>query len=157
MASFKEQKPQKQLIDARSKFDDYLRKRQVAGHYVSVSLRKAPLRRQDGGKVTSKKQLATIRDYFRWDNRQQRWKSRYGGRIVTEDEIYDVILSFQRSCHKTRDKLWRHVSQKVEGIHRDDVVKAIKLWNDHDLGSLNARDDIIWGGVAGEYSRYLMF
>lgn len=97
-----ERKPTKQLTDARHKFDAYLGKALVAGHYLSVSSREAPLRRVDGDKVTALAQLAIIRDRFTWDDVQSRWTLNDGRRIVTEDEIYDIILSFQRQYRNTR-------------------------------------------------------
>lgn len=92
----------KQLTDARHDFKAYLEKSQVPGHYLSVSSPKAPLRRTDGIEVTSLAQLAIIRNVFTWDDVQSRWIGKDGGRIVTEDEIYDVILSFQRGHPNTR-------------------------------------------------------
>jgi len=51
---------------------------------------------------TALAQLAEIRDNFIWDDHHNRWAKNNGGPIVTEDKIYDVILSFQRVHRNVR-------------------------------------------------------
>lgn len=101
-SNLEDRKPPKQLTDARHAFNAYLTERPVAGHYLSVSSREAPLRRTDGDKVTALAQLAVIRDNFMWDDHRSRWTKKNGGTIVTEGKIYDVILSFQRVYRNVR-------------------------------------------------------
>lgn len=138
-------KPAKPLLDARAEFEVFIRVTRAPRHFLSVNSPVNPLRREDGNFVTKQTQLTLIRDCYMWDESTNRWTLKNGGLLVTENEIYDVILSYQRVVKNTSEALWDRISDDVEGVQRRDVERAHQLWKAHKLGELDLTDDALWG------------
>lgn len=136
----------KQLLDARADFDAYLRERNAPGHFLSANSPSGPRRRQDV-KGFSSKQHAYIRENYRWDDSKSLWTMKNGGQIVTEQNIYDAILSHQRVTeNQANDAVYEYMKTRFDGVHMKDVRKAYGLWQQHNLGDLDTGDNILWGG-----------
>lgn len=147
-AADEDRKPPKPLLDARADYDAFLRERKAPGHFLRVNSPTGPIRRQDANGISSK-QRAVIQEHYRWDDAERRWTMKNGGRIVTEEELYDVILSHQRVIeNQANDALYDYMKTRFEGVHMKDVRKAYALWQKHNLGSADRGDDTLWGGPA---------
>jgi hypothetical protein len=141
-----DRKPPKQLSDARAEFDAYLREGNAPGHFLSVNSPSGPKRRQDVNGISSK-QHAYIQEHYRWHASKRRWTMKNGGQLVTEQKIYDAILSHQRVIeNQAGDAVYEYMKTRFEGVHIKDVRKAHALWQQHNLGDSDTSDDILWGG-----------
>ncbi|KAL8791643.1 MAG: hypothetical protein Q9195_005726 [Heterodermia aff. obscurata] len=116
---------------AKADFADFLKKENISRHFLSVNSRQGPLRRKDGDHITS----------------SNKWTIGRYGIIVIEDDIYDLMLSYQRVLPlASRSTLFHTISRSFEGIQWRDANKASQLWKKHDLVSLDMADDSLWGG-----------
>ena len=131
---------------AKADFAEYLQTQNIPRHFLSINSPNGPLRRIDGDWITSEAWANHIHDNFVWDEDSNQWRLGSNGIIVTEDQIYAAILSYQRALPRTNDKaLFSAISRSVEGVQWRDVKKARQLWKEHRLGSLNMADDSLWG------------
>lgn len=93
----------RQVLRAAGKFQNFLSDNPRDRHYLSVDKRECPLRRIDVNKgQVDTHQVIHIKQNFKWDEDQGKWTRNDGAQIVTEDEIYGVILSFQRVYPNSR-------------------------------------------------------
>ena len=137
----------KRVSRAKADFTEYLQQENIPCHFLSIDSPNGPLRRKDGDWITSESWANHIHDNFEWDNDSNRWRFGSNGIIVTEDQIYDMILSYQRALPCVNEKaFFGAISRSVEGVQWRDVKKARQLWKEHGLGSLDMADDSLWGG-----------
>ena len=136
----------KRVSCAKADFADFLQEEKFPGHYLSNNSPDGPRRRKDGDDVISEARVRHIHESFDWDTDKNRWTFGSNGMIVTEGQIYDVILRYQRSLPRTHEpRLFHAISRSVKGILRNDIKRAAQLWSHHQLGDLNLDDDSLWG------------
>jgi len=151
-----DRKPPKPLLDARADVDAYLRERKAPGHFLNVDTPAGPIRRQDVNGISSK-QRAFTKEHYRWDDSERRWTTKSGGQLITEQEVYNTILSHQRVIgNQANDAVYEYMKTRFEGVHMRDVRKAYALWQQHKLGNLDGGDDILWGGPAATIGKNIL-
>lgn len=113
MATDKE-RYRRQVLRAAEKFQTFLSDNPRDRHYLSVDKRECPLRRIDVNKAqVDTYQVTHIKQNFKWDEGQGNWIRNDGAQIVTEDEIYQVILSFQRVYPNSRYGIYFHTPSQL--------------------------------------------
>ena len=71
------------------------------------------------------------------------------GSIVTENQIYDAILSYQRYVRprcKAKDAVWTEIRSATAGIQSEDVREANRLWDKYRVNEVDPTDDSLWDG-----------
>ena len=137
----------KRVSLAKADFAEYLEMENSECHFLSVNSPEGPLRRKDGDCITSETWASHVHDNFEWDNDSNRWRFGSKGTIVTEDQIYAVLLSYQRALPSANKReLFTEISRSIKGVQWQDVKKARELWQEHGLGYLDMADDTLWGG-----------
>lgn len=160
MEAKQDRKPLERLIDARNEFTAFLCKEQSPLHYLSItSLEDGPLRRcevNNGGRINAGRRGMIDRN-FRYNRLLGQWTGNDGVAIVTEDTIYDAILSKQRDAGNAKSNvLWNRIKKVTEGIEFPDVAKASSVWRKHSLKKLSGSDFVTFNESAKAHGKLIV-
>lgn len=139
------------LRDARLEFDAFLKEHgnPIVEHFRSLTAPANPLRMRDGDVVRSTKQLRKIQAEYQWSIDKGRWTlKKNGGPLITEEEVFNTVLSFRRTLNTHKEKLFSYIYGRVGGVQSKDVKKIMDLWKKHKLEDIDPADDALWGGIA---------
>ena len=143
-----ETKPEERVSTARVRFDEYLHRSKHKGHFLDVTSPNGPVRRADIGAGTAVQgQHIVTSQKYKWNESKCCWTSSKTRSLVSEDCIYDTILSFQRvmdkDCH---DTIHDCINARFQGVLTEDVRVANTLWRLFKLWDVDATNDALWNG-----------
>ena len=131
------------LRAAKNLFSAYVEKSATLTHYISVTKRRAPIRRMDEGQDIFR--LPVAKSQLVWNTARGRWYRRNGVLLVLEGELWRVILFYLRKGNTySATELYDMMIQEVEGLDQRDVIQVWQIWQKTGLNRTDFTQGVQW-------------